>query len=177
MATAEAAGLMAPIGEWVVAEAIDQAARMASGQTRPTRLWVNLSASQLVNLSRIRQMIVSQVQMGFDTSWLGFEVTESGLLHDLDRTVAALTELRGLGVEMALDDFGTGYSSLAYLRRLPVSAVKIDRSFVSGVGGSLADTVIVDAVTDLAHALDLIVVAEGVEELSQLEALRDAGVV
>src|SRR5690606_7191191 len=82
---------------------------------------------------------------------------------------------RELGIEIALDDFGTGYSSLSYLRRLPVTAVKIDRQFVAGIGGSLADEAIVEAVIDLSHALGLRVVAEGIEDVAQAEALRRMG--
>ncbi|RYZ59196.1 MAG: EAL domain-containing protein, partial [Proteobacteria bacterium] len=91
------------------------------------------------------------------------------------RGSAILRELRRLGIEIALDDFGTGYSSLTYLRRLPITWVKIDRSFVSGVGSSLADAAIVEAVIDLSHALGLAVVAEGVENMEQLAELRELG--
>ena len=106
---------------------------------------------------------------------IGFEVTESSLLEDLPGAVGVLTSLRELGVEIALDDFGTGYSSLSYLRQLPVTAVKIDQRFVAGIGGSLADEVIVEAVIDLAHALGLRVVAEGVEHVGQADALVRMG--
>src|SRR4029079_8050536 len=105
----------------------------------------------------------------------GFEVTESSLLVDLPNAVGTLSALRGLGVEIALDDFGTGYSSLTSLQQLPVTAVKIDRSFVAGIGGSLADEAIVEAVIDLAHALGLRVIAEGIEESAQAEALIRMG--
>ncbi|MCU1367163.1 MAG: diguanylate cyclase/phosphodiesterase with sensor, partial [Ilumatobacteraceae bacterium] len=106
---------------------------------------------------------------------IGFEVTESSLLEDLPSAVGALSALRALGLEIALDDFGTGYSSLTYLRQLPVTAVKIDRSFVSGIGGSLADEAIIEAVIDLAHALGLRVIAEGIEDLAQADALIRMG--
>ena len=102
-------------------------------------------------------------------------MTESSLLEDLPSAVGVLSSLRELGVELALDDFGTGYSSLSYLRQLPVTAVKIDRRFVAGIGGSLADEVIVEAVIDLAHALGLRVVAEGVEHVGQADALVRMG--
>jgi len=102
--------------------------------------------------------------------WL--EITETALLADVKSASAALRELRSLGLHLAVDDFGTGYSSLTYLRRFPVESIKIDRSFVSGLGLEADDTSIVGAVVQLGHALGLNVVAEGVESPLQLEHLR-----
>jgi EAL domain-containing protein (putative c-di-GMP-specific phosphodiesterase class I) len=106
---------------------------------------------------------------------LCLELTESVLLEDVDRHMRTLLDLRALGVRLAIDDFGTGFSSLTYLKRFPVDAVKIDRSFVAGLGTDASDTAIVRSVIDLAHALSLKVVAEGVEQPEQLEALRSLG--
>jgi EAL domain-containing protein (putative c-di-GMP-specific phosphodiesterase class I) len=105
--------------------------------------------------------------------WL--EITETLLLEDPMLTASLLTELRGLGVRLSIDDFGTGYSSLAYLRRFPVDCLKIDRSFVSGLDADRDSRPIAGAIVEMAHALGLRVVAEGVETPGQLEALVDLG--
>jgi EAL domain-containing protein (putative c-di-GMP-specific phosphodiesterase class I) len=109
---------------------------------------------------------------GLEPSALCLELTESVLMEDLDRHAETLLELRRLGVRLAIDDFGTGYSSLTRLQLFPVDVVKIDRSFVAGLGTNPRDTAIVRGVIDLAHALDLVVVAEGIERAEQLEELR-----
>ena len=174
---AEAAGLMSEIGDWVLGEALELAARWR--RERPdsrTRIWVNLATQQLADGDRLCSRVREQLEAGSIEPYdIGFEVTESSLLEDLPSAVDVLSGLRELGVEIALDDFGTGYSSLSYLRRLPVTAVKIDRVFVAGIGGSLADEAIVEAVIDLAHALGLRVIAEGIEDDVQADALIRLG--
>ena len=112
---------------------------------------------------------------GIDASQLGLEITESALLEDAEGAVTALAALRELGVRLAVDDFGTGYSSLSYLKRLPVDAVKIDRSFVDGLAVDGDDSAIVAAVAGMARALRLTTIAEGVESLDQVRALRRLG--
>jgi EAL domain-containing protein (putative c-di-GMP-specific phosphodiesterase class I) len=104
-----------------------------------------------------------------------FEITESTLMHDMERVIGVLHALRELGAYLSIDDFGTGFSSLSYLKRFPVEALKIDRSFVDGLGRNPEDSSIVRAVVELAHALGVAAVAEGVETPSQLAALRDIG--
>ncbi len=174
---AESAGLMTAIGDWVLDEAIRLVGHwrgVRSGE--PLRIWVNLAAQQLGDGDHLLAKVRDSINAGLITAHdIGFEVTESSLLIDLPNAVGTLSALRGLGVEIALDDFGTGYSSLTYLRQLPVTAVKIDRSFVAGIGGSLADEAIIEAVIDLAHALGLRVIAEGVEDAVQAEALIRMG--
>ncbi len=101
------------------------------------------------------------------------EITESALLRCETRTLEILGKLRKLGVRLVLDDFGTGYSSLAYLRRLPLDTIKVDRTFVSGLGEETADLPIAEAVIAMAHGLGIDVVAEGIETLAQREMLRD----
>jgi EAL domain-containing protein (putative c-di-GMP-specific phosphodiesterase class I) len=103
------------------------------------------------------------------------EITESMIMEDADYNVDVLGRLKDLGVRVAVDDFGTGYSNLAYLKRFPMDMVKIDKSFISGLGEKPEDTAIVEAVISLARALGLRTVAEGIETLGQLERLRDLG--
>ena len=177
LAVATATSMMVPIGGWVLDEAIRLASRWRNVRAGgPLRVWVNLATEQLVDGDDLCERIRRALADGSITARsIGFEVTESTLLEDLPLAVEVLRSLRHLGFEIALDDFGTGYSSLWYLRRLPVTAVKIDRSFVAGLGGSLADEAIVAAVIDLAHALGLRVVAEGIEELHQADTLIRMG--
>jgi EAL domain-containing protein (putative c-di-GMP-specific phosphodiesterase class I) len=103
------------------------------------------------------------------------EITESAVMGDAAAAAATLRRLKGLGVRLALDDFGTGYSSLAYLRRFPLDALKVDKSFVAGLGADPSDTAIVRAIVDLAHTLGLAVTAEGVETAAQAAELRALG--
>jgi diguanylate cyclase (GGDEF)-like protein/PAS domain S-box-containing protein len=174
---AEAAGMMVTIGDWVLEAAFELADHWRTRRRgTPMRVWVNLAAQQLAAGDHLRRQVAAAFDAGrIDARSIGFEVTESSLLEDLPGAVGVLSSLRELGVDLALDDFGTGYSSLSYLRQLPVTDVKIDQRFVAGIGGSLADEVIVEAVIDLAHALGLRVVAEGVEHVGQADALVRMG--
>jgi EAL domain-containing protein (putative c-di-GMP-specific phosphodiesterase class I) len=112
---------------------------------------------------------------GVEPGQVCVELTETVLMEDLERRRGPLAELRDLGLRIALDDFGTGYSSLTYLKRFPVDCIKIDQSFVAGVAADTFDAAIVQSVVDLAHAVGLSVVAEGVETPAQLECLRQMG--
>ena len=173
---AEAAGLMPDVGQWMldrVLDAVEQLRALRLG--RHLRVWINLGAHEVAGADEVLRRIEAAIADGtLNPREIGFEVTESTVLDDLDSAVESLAALRRLGVEIALDDFGTGYSSLSYLRRLPVTAVKIDRSFVAGLGHSQADEAIVEAVIDLAHALGLRVIAEGVEDSVQVDRARRA---
>ncbi|MCU1502808.1 MAG: two-component response regulator, partial [Ilumatobacteraceae bacterium] len=177
LGVAEHAGLMPDVGQWMLDRVLEILAQLRHGtRTEPLRVWINLSANELSGADDVLRRITVAIDEGtISPREIGFEVTESTLLSDLDSAVDSLSSLRRLGVEIALDDFGTGYSSLSYLRRLPVTAVKIDRSFVAGLGRSLADEAIVEAVIDLAHALGLRVIAEGVEDAVQADALIALG--
>lgn len=112
---------------------------------------------------------------GLSPSLLRLEITERALIEDFEATENRLRDLRSLGVRLAIDDFGTGYSSLGSLRRLPVDTLKINRSFVNGLGDEVADRAIVEAITSLAHALGMEVAAEGIETPEQLAHARAAG--
>ncbi|HEY6425039.1 MAG TPA: EAL domain-containing protein [Pseudonocardiaceae bacterium] len=152
---------------------------------RQCRSWLDrgLSLSVAVNLS-VRNLAdtgfpqrVTEVLARHDVSpaLLGFELTESAVMSDPERALPVLRELHGLGVRIAVDDFGTGYSSLAYLRRLPVDEVKIDKSFVLGLASDLSDLAVVRAIVDLGHSLGLTVVAEGVEQDATRDQLVEMG--
>ncbi|MEP6658812.1 MAG: PAS domain S-box protein [Acidimicrobiales bacterium] len=173
---AKATGLTGHLGDWVIREAARHAARWQGHGASPVRVWVNLAAAQLDDGDELlRSITAAMTDHHIDSRSLGIEVTESSVVSDLDDAVRVLQRLRTQGLEVALDDFGTGYSSLTYLRRLPVTSVKIDRSFVSSVDGSLADAAIVEAVIDLSHALGMRAVVEGVEQIGQVEAVMRLG--
>ncbi|HVS04081.1 MAG TPA: EAL domain-containing protein [Thermoanaerobaculia bacterium] len=170
---AEDSRLILPIGEWVLASAC----RAAAGWQRPAAevsVAVNLSAVQLATGDIVRTVAAALAQSGLPPHLLELEITESAAMTDLERTLGLFHELRRLGVRLAIDDFGTGYSSLSYLQRYPVDRVKIDRSFVHGLGSSRADAIVV-ATLAMARALGLQVTAEGVETGAQLEVLRREG--
>jgi EAL domain-containing protein (putative c-di-GMP-specific phosphodiesterase class I) len=173
---AEDSGLVVPIGHWTIVAACRQLAAWNDGYPgRPMRCSVNLSSRQL-DTGDLTAIVARAIEeTGIDPDWMWFEITESTLMRETTEAIATMRRLRDLGVHLAIDDFGTGYSSLAYLRRFPVEALKIDRSFVAGLGANDEDTTIVRAVVDLAHALRLTAVAEGVETESQLERLRAVG--
>ncbi|MDZ7733691.1 MAG: EAL domain-containing protein [Acidimicrobiia bacterium] len=175
---AEETGLIVPLGEWVVREALRQAARWpcdAHGSRLSTT--INLSSRQLAHSSLIDLVATELVDNELDPGAICLEITESALMDDVDRAVATLEKLKGLGVQVAIDDFGTGYATLDYLRRFTMADyLKIDRSFVEGVdqGGSKEMAIVAGAVA-LAKSLGFIVVAEGVRTEGQLAALRGLG--
>jgi diguanylate cyclase (GGDEF)-like protein/PAS domain S-box-containing protein len=174
---AEQTGLITGIGNWVLTTAIAQAAQWSKARWNGTGLlvWVNLSARQLGDHDLVDEVASALREHGVAPHQLGLEITETALLQDAEGAVAALGALRSLGVRLAIDDFGTGYSSLSYLKRLPVDAVKVDRSFVDGLSLDGDDSAIVAAVTGMARALRLTTIAEGVESVGQLFALRKLG--
>ncbi len=170
---AEESGLILPIGRWVIETAVAQA--LAWDGRAPLRMSVNLSARQFgtADLAEVVASILGAT--GLPPERLELELTESTLMDRADSSVETLRSLRALGVRLALDDFGTGYSSLAYLQRLPLDTIKVDRSFVAEVVGDPTARSIVGAVVSLAHGLGIEVVAEGIETAEQLEVLRALG--
>ena len=172
---AEASGLIGPIGRWVLAEA----ARTASGWQREhgeqLTMAVNVSARQLADPGFLADVRAVLADSGVAPGSLVLEITETALVTDATTVGARLAELRAMGVRIALDDFGTGYSSLSWLRTFPVDVLKIDRSFVQLLSGSGQDAAIVIGLVQLAHSLDLEVVAEGVELADQRDRLRAEG--
>ena len=168
---AEATGLILELGAWVMAAACRQIAVWRS-QGMALRVAVNLSAQQLRQTDLVEQVARNLRANDIPPELLELEVTESEALADPEQACQVLSALRALGVAVALDDFGTGHSSLAYLKRLPVSHIKVDRSFMRHVPGSDSDATLVRAVVALAHTMGLQVVVEGVETREQLQFLR-----
>ncbi len=174
---AEASGLIVPIGTWVIEEVCRQAAswQTATPELEPLVVSVNLSARQLAHPDLVDTVANAIVASGIAPSTLALEVTESMLMDDPELCADVLHSLRALGVQLAIDDFGTGQSSLGYLKHLPVDCLKIDQTFVEGLGHDPDDTAIVDAVVRLGHALGLAVTAEGIETDEQLRELQALG--
>lgn len=173
---AERSGLILPIGRWVMGAACEQLARwQTDAATRARPLSVNVSARQFRHADFIDEVRSALATTGAPPGLLLIELTESLLIDDIEEAIQRMEELRGLGVGFALDDFGTGYSCLSYLKRLPLSQLKIDRSFVRDVMVDPNDAVIARTVIALGHSLGLDVVAEGVETPEQLAFLLDAG--
>ena len=174
---AERTGAIVALGAWVLGTACRQAAtwQAARPDREPLVVSVNVSARQLDEPSFV--VTVSQIlaDTGLDPSSLCLEVTETAVMSNPAGVQQAGKALRDLGVRLSIDDFGTGYASLTYLRRLHACELKIDRTFVDGLGHELEDTTIVTAVIGLAHAMGLSVTAEGVETTEQLSILRDMG--
>jgi diguanylate cyclase (GGDEF)-like protein/PAS domain S-box-containing protein len=174
---AEETGLIVPLGVWVLAEACRQVCAWQPSEPgrQPVNLCVNLSARQLMAPDLHDVVAAALSSSGLDPSLLCLEITESVLLEDAAASARALQRLKVLGVDVGVDDFGTGFSSLTYLKRFPVDILKIDRSFVEGLGTSREDRAIVAGVVDLAHAFGLTAIAEGVETIDQLAELRAIG--
>jgi diguanylate cyclase (GGDEF)-like protein/PAS domain S-box-containing protein len=173
---AEETGLIIDLGESVLRQACIQAGRWRRDRPgRPVKLRVNLSGRQFAQVDLVQQVVRALSAGDLEPSNLCLEITETALMADPGRGLAVLEHLRGLGIELAIDDFGTGYSSLAYLKRLPVDVLKIDRSFVNGLGDDPDDTAIATAIISLARSLGMRVVAEGVETRRQLDELRRLG--
>ena len=172
---AEETGLIVEVGKLVLQEACRQAREWRNSGYTPLPVWVNLSALQLYEPELPALVSGALRESGLPPGSLGLEITESVLMRDGTDTITRLENLKNLGVKLAIDDFGTGYSSLAYLKRLPVDYLKIDRSFTDGLGRDAGDTTIVSAVLGIARAMELEVVAEGVETERQLAKLKELG--
>lgn len=175
IAFAEEAGLIIPLGKSVLRKACNQVSHWNRLAPQPVRVAVNISARQLQedNLVKVVSQLLREAEL--DPSLLQLEITEGAVMNHLEATVQRLDKLRQMGIQIAVDDFGTGYSSLSYLKRFPIDAVKIDRSFVRDIATDPNDAAIVTTVITMAQNLGLKVIAEGVETKEQLDFLRRAG--
>ncbi|WP_168204763.1 PAS domain S-box protein [Noviherbaspirillum sp. UKPF54] len=171
---AEDRGLIESIGQWVLEEACLQTRRLMDKFGRPLHVSVNLSARQLKCRNLTEQVEAALAKAGLPAGMLELELTESALVEDIDESVDVMKRLKKLGVLLSVDDFGTGYSGLSYLNRFPFDILKLDRSFVYHQPEGLSSFEFVKALVDMAHALKLSVVAEGVETGEILHLLRDA---
>ncbi|MGH8303677.1 MAG: putative bifunctional diguanylate cyclase/phosphodiesterase, partial [Steroidobacteraceae bacterium] len=171
----ESSGMIVAVGDWVLRQAVEDCRRWRGDGLGALRIAVNVSAQQIRRRTFVESVLTAAKSCECQGHAIDLEITETGLLHDVDGASSKLRELRAAGLRVALDDFGTGYSSLGLLSKLPVDVVKIDRSFIAGLPDDKASVTLVSSVIGLASAFGLKVVAEGVETQGQLEALRRMG--
>jgi diguanylate cyclase (GGDEF)-like protein/PAS domain S-box-containing protein len=173
---AEGSGLIEPIGRWVLDQACEQIVRWAGdAATRNLNLAVNVSALQFKASDFVPAVMQALRRVGTDPAHLKLEITESVVLEDMDDAIAKLRELRQHGIRISLDDFGTGNSSLAYLTRMPIDQLKIDKSFVAKLPDSGNDAMIAQAIIAMGKGLKMEIIAEGVETAEQADFLREQG--
>ena len=173
---AEESGLIVEIGTFVIRRACAQAALWNSGRSaRPLVVRINLSTRQLAEADLLDIVDTAMTTSDVDAGWLCFEITETAILRDIPAVARNVHGIHSRGIALALDDFGTGYASLSHLRELPISVLKLDRSFVASIDDNEFDRRLVAGVIALAHGLDITVTAEGVEHERQAEILRSLG--
>ena len=173
---AESSGLILPIGDWVIDQSLQYLKKWQSVErARGLRLSINISARQFLQPTFVQNIKNLVERHGVDPKLIKLELTESSIIERLEEVIPKMKELILLGIEFSLDDFGTGFSSLSYLKILPISQVKIDQSFVRDINTDVNDAAIVSAIVAICQSLNLEVVAEGVENQSQLQFLFDKG--
>jgi diguanylate cyclase (GGDEF)-like protein/PAS domain S-box-containing protein len=172
MATAEDCGLIVPIGRWVLREACSQARRWIVDGLAPVSIAVNISAVEFRHMHFLEGVRSILRETGLEGRHLELEITESVLMHDAQASAIILQDLKDMGVHLAVDDFGTGYSSLSYLEQFPIDVLKIDQSFVRGIFANTENGIIVGAVINMGNSLKLRVIAEGIENQTQLSFLK-----
>jgi EAL domain-containing protein (putative c-di-GMP-specific phosphodiesterase class I) len=172
---AEEVGLIVPIGYWAIHQACQDILAMDAQGMEPIHLAVNLSFRQFLDEKFVQTVSNIIADAGIDPWRLEFELTETAIMSNVEDTERCMQVIRALGPTFSLDDFGTGYSSFAHIQRLPIGALKIDRSFVSQVNLRPDDATIVRAIINLAHGLGLKVIAEGAETREQVQFLREHG--
>lgn len=171
----ESLGLIVAVGRWVIEAVCQQIAAWQRSAIGAVEVSVNVSGHQLIEGDLIADIARILAQTGVEPHWLEVELTEGSLMENTQHTIASLQRLHAMGVKISIDDFGTGYSSLAYLRRFPIDTLKIDIAFIREVTSNPQDAAITRTIIELAHSLNLRVVAEGVETQAQLAFLKDAG--
>ncbi|HEV7817174.1 MAG TPA: EAL domain-containing protein [Janthinobacterium sp.] len=171
---AEATGLVVQVGEWVLEAACAQAQAWQRAGLGPFRLAINVAAREFTPAlpGRVTEMLA---RYKLSPEWLELEITESTLMHNIERVIGIMDRITALGVALSLDDFGTGYSSLSYLKRFPIDTLKIDRSFTTGIPGDANDCAIASTIISIAQQLKHKVIAEGVETVEQLAFLKSSG--
>jgi diguanylate cyclase (GGDEF)-like protein/PAS domain S-box-containing protein len=169
---AEQCGYIVPIGRWVLREACRQTQSWLDANLTPMPVAINISAVELRSKDFLQGVRAVLNETGLDSRYVEFELTETALMQDPQSTIAVLRELKDMGVRLTLDDFGTGYSSLSYLKRFPIDALKIDKSFVRGLCTNAGDANIVSAVINMGKSFGLKVIAEGVETREQFLRLQ-----
>jgi EAL domain-containing protein (putative c-di-GMP-specific phosphodiesterase class I) len=172
---AEESGLILPVGEWVLESVCEQVAYWKNEYRLELKVEVNLSGVQFGQGDLVAKIRGVLERTGVPARLLGLEITEGVAMRDVDLSITTLEELRKLGLSVSIDDFGTGYSSLSYLKRYPISTLKIDRSFVTDIASNKSDLAITRSIIALARALEIDVLAEGVETAEQLELLLRSG--
>jgi len=171
---AESTGLVVQVGEWVLEAACAQAQAWKQAGLPPIRLAVNVSAREFTAALPAR-VAATLARYGLEAAWLELEITESTLMHNIERVIGIMDRITALGVALSLDDFGTGYSSLSYLKRFPIDTLKIDRSFTTGIPTDASDCAIASTIISIAQQLHHKVIAEGVETAEQLAFLKSSG--
>ena len=169
---AEQCGYILPIGRWALREACSQRRKWLDENLAPIPVAVNISAVELRSKNFVEHVRAILEETGLESRYLEFELTETALMQDPQSTIAVLRALKDMGIRLTLDDFGTGYSSLTYLKRFPIDALKIDKSFVQGLCTDSDDSKLVSAVINLGRSFHLQVIAEGVETRAQFIALQ-----
>ncbi|ADI83323.1 putative bifunctional diguanylate cyclase/phosphodiesterase [Geobacter sulfurreducens] len=172
---AEETGLIVPIGEWVLRTACAQNKAWQDAGLPPLRMAVNLSARQFRQENLIQMVADALAETGLDPRWLELELTESLLMEQAEQSVSILRSLADMGIDIAVDDFGTGYSSLGYLKRFPITNLKIDQSFIRDIASDPDDAILVRTIITMAHGLGMKTVGEGVESLEQIDFLYRHG--
>ncbi len=170
---AEQTGLIASIGEWVLQTACNQTKSWQAEGLPPVRVAVNLSFRQFNQVDLSERLVRILDESGLDPSYLELELTESILVQNVELTISKLNELKSMGVQISLDDFGTGYSSLSYLQQFPFDLLKIDRCFVQDINTNATNAALTHAIIQMAHSLNLKVIAEGVETREELAVLYE----
>lgn len=173
---AEETGTIISIGDWVLTTACRQVKEWTDRSARyPLRVSVNLSPTQALQPGIVQSVQRALTDSGLDPSQLVLELTEAVLIRDTELAATRLSDLKALGVRLAIDDFGTGYSSLSYLRQLPFDILKIDKGFIDGITAGVTDAALTSAILGLAETLDMVSVAEGVEDPRQASILQELG--
>ncbi len=169
---AEQSGLIVPLAEQIYSAAFRETAKLLD-RGYALKLSVNLAPVQLKAKNFVERLVQLQKESGLSAGSIELEVTESAIMDDVEKSKELLAELVDLGFEIAVDDFGTGYSSLGYLKQLPIRTLKIDRSFVIGIGRNRDDEILIRTIIMMAKQFGLNMVAEGIEERSQIDFLSD----